>query len=137
MTEVEHDLRRHNPELLDMATKCAQDLGDYHRIMVGFGMLYRLLLAPAVPGEDCTSLNPLPRVTPQTRERIVSAIDREGSQAFTMAAIAELEANNPELLQMAHGFASRQTDYLLVMQGLALFYRSLSEQFTADRVLLH
>jgi hypothetical protein len=137
MTEIENDLKRHNPELLDMAAKCAQSLGDYRRIMVGFGMFYRLLLAPAAPGADCTSFSSLPRVTPQTRERIVSAIDREGSEAFTMTAIAELEANNPELLQMAHGFASRQTDYLSVMQGLALFYRSLSEQFAADRILLH
>src|ERR1700735_3897511 len=47
IVEVADDLRRNNPELLDMAAKCANSLGDYRRIMVGFGMFYRLLLAPA------------------------------------------------------------------------------------------
>lgn len=64
-------------------------------------------------------------------------IDSKGPEAFIMDVIAELEANNPELLQMAHGFASGQKDYLLVMQGFALLYLSLSEQLTADRRLLH
>jgi len=63
MAEVAEDLRRNNPELLDMADKCANGLGDY-RIMVGFGMFYRLLLAPASPGDERSRLSPLPRVTP-------------------------------------------------------------------------
>jgi len=54
-----------------------------------------------------------------------------------MDVIAELEANNPELLQMTHGFASRQTGYLSVMQGFALLYQSLIAQLRVDRTLLH
>jgi hypothetical protein len=68
---------------------------------------------------------------------IVRTIDSEGPEAFTMDVVAELEANNPELLQMAHGFASRQKDYLSVMQGFALLYQAISEQLAADRRLLH
>jgi hypothetical protein len=137
MVEVADDLRRNNPELLDMAAKCANSLGDYRRIMVGFGMFYRLLLAPASPGDERSRLSPLPRVTPQTREMIVRLIDDKGAETFTIDVIAELEANNPELLQMAHGFASRQTEYLSVMQGFALLYKSLIDQLRADRTLLH
>jgi hypothetical protein len=137
MTEIEDDLRRHNPELLDMASRCARSLGNDHRIMIGFGMFYRLLLSPAVPGGAGAMLSPLPRVTAQTRDMIVRTIDSKGPEAFTMDVVAELEANNPELLQMAHGFASRQKDYLPVMQGFALLYQSLNEQLAADRWLLH
>ncbi len=137
MTEIEEDLRRHNPELLDMASRCARSLGDDHRIMIGFGMFYRLLLSPAVPGDADGMLSPLPRVTAQTRDMIVRTIDSKGPEAFTMDVVAELEASNPELLQMAHGFASRQKDYLPVMQGFALLYQSLNEQLAADRWLLH
>ena len=137
MIEIEDDLRRYNPELFDMIARCAHSLGDYRRIMVGFGMFYRLLLAPASPGDERSRLSPLPRVTPQTREMIVRLIDDKGAETFTMDVIAELEANNPELLQMAHGFASRQTEYLSVMQGFALLYKSLIDQLRADRTLLH
>ncbi len=137
MIEIEDDLRRNNPELFDMIAKCAQSLGDYRRIMVGFGMFYRLLLAPATPGDERALLSPLPRVTAQTREMIVRLIDNQGSEAFTLEIIEGLEADNPELLQMAHGFASSQTDYLLVMQGFALFYKSLIDQFSADMASLH
>lgn len=137
MTEIEDDLRRHNPELLDMAGRCARSLGDERRIMIGFGMFYRLLLTAAAPGDEGGMLSALPRVTAQTRDMIVRIIDSRGPEAFTMDVIADLEANNPELLQMAHGFASRQKDYLSVMQGFALLYQSLSEQLAADRRLLH
>ena len=137
MIEIEDHLRQNNPELFDMIAKCAHSLGDYRRIMVGFGMFYRLLLAPTTPGDERSLLSPLPRVTAQTREKIVRLIDNQGSEAFTLEIIEELEAENPELLQMAHGFASPQTDYLLVMQGFALFYKSLTDQLSADRASLH
>jgi hypothetical protein len=54
-----------------------------------------------------------------------------------MEIIADLEQNNPELLRMAHDFAEGQLDYLLVMQGFALFYKSLIDQSAADRCRLH
>ena len=56
---------------------------------------------------------------------------------FTRRTIEDLERTNPELLQMAHGFASRHEEYLLVMQGFALLYRSLLVQSGADRKYLH
>jgi hypothetical protein len=135
--EVVADLRRNNPELLDMANKCASSLGRNPRIMTAFGMFYRLILAPAVPSDEELMLSPLPRVTPQTRDEIVRKIDHMGVEAFTMSIIEDLERDNPELLQMAHEFSSRQTDYLPAMQGFALLYHSLVEQGAVDRGNLH
>jgi hypothetical protein len=54
-----------------------------------------------------------------------------------MEAIAELEGSNPELLQMAHNFASGLENYLHGMQGFALLYRSLVIQSTVERARLH
>ena len=135
-TEVIADLARNNPELLEMATRCASGLQNSPRIMMGFGMFYRLMLAPAVPGTEHSLLSPLPRVSPDTRDSIVGQIDEMGTEPFTLAIIEDLEQNNPELLQMAHDFASRQPDYLPVMQGFALFYKSLVEQAAEDRARL-
>jgi len=137
MAEIIEDLRRNNPELLDMASRCAHSLGNDRRIMLGFGMFYRLILSPATPDAKRAMLSPLPRVTPETRDMIVWQMDHKGSEAFTMEIIADLEQNNPELLRMAHDFAERQVDYLLVMQGFALFYKSLIDQSAADRCRLH
>ena len=51
MAEVIEDLKRHNPELLEMAVNRAESGNDRSRVMQGFGMFYRLILAPSVP--DC------------------------------------------------------------------------------------
>jgi acyl-homoserine lactone acylase PvdQ len=67
----------------------------------------------------------------------VADIDEKGSGAFTMEAIEELEQTNPELLQMAHNFASGLGNYLQAMQGFALLYKSLLVQSTAERTRLH
>jgi hypothetical protein len=136
MIEVIDDLRQHNPEILDMANRCAKSHGDYTRVMQGFGMFYRLILAPSLP-DSGRPLNPLPRVTPQTRDLIVAQIDELGPEVFTTNGIEELEKQNPELLQMAHNFASAQPGYLTVMQGLVLVYKALADQAAADRTLLH
>jgi hypothetical protein len=137
MMEIINDLRQNNPEVLDMAIKCATTHGDYSRVMQGFGMFYRLILAPSVPDSGRTLLNPLPRITPQTRDLIVAQIDELGPEVFTTNGIEELEKQNPELLQMAHNFASAQPGYLTVMQGLVLVYKALADQAAADRTLLH
>jgi hypothetical protein len=134
--EVIDDLRHRNPEILDMANKCAKSHGDYTRVMRGFGMFYRLILAPSVP-DSGGLLNPLPRVTPQTRDLIVAQLDALGPEVFTTNGIEELEKQNPELLQMAHNFASAQPGYLAVMQGLILVYKALAEQAATDRTLRH
>jgi hypothetical protein len=130
---IEH-LEEHNPELLDMAARCAADLGNPTRAMFGFSMFYRLLL-PVAPGAG--ALTPLPRVSEETRALLVSEIDEKGPEDFTMEAIAELEESNPELLQMAHNFASGLGNYLHGMQGFVLLYKSLAIQSTVERARLH
>jgi acyl-homoserine lactone acylase PvdQ len=82
-------------------------------------------------------LTPLPRVSAETRARLVAEIDEKGSEAFTTEAIVELENNNPELLQMAHNYASGLRDYLQAMQGFALLYKALLIQSRAERTKLH
>ena len=39
LAEISEYLRQNNPELLDMAAKCARDVGDAGQIMVGYAML--------------------------------------------------------------------------------------------------
>ena len=136
VAEATENLERHNPEFLDMAVRCAGDVGEPARIMVGFAMFYRLLIAQSPVGTG-SMLSPLPRVTPKTRNAIVQLVDRMGTGRFVTETIAEIERDNPELLQAAHGFAVRHEDYLGIMQGFALLYRSLAIQSEADRVLVH
>jgi hypothetical protein len=143
-TEITLDLEANNPELLDMAARCARDVGDSLRIMRGFCMFYRLLTAEAraVRGTsrdigDGQQLSLVPRVSPETRAGIVKRIDAIGSKEFTREAIAALEDNNPELLLMAHNFAEYQADYGGVMQGFALLYASLLAQAVQERGILH
>ena len=68
---------------------------------------------------------------------LVAEIDEKGSEDFTRETIAELEKSNPELLQMAHNFASGVGNYLQAMQGFALLYKSLLIQARAERAKLH
>ena len=131
-TEIFGQLERENPELLKMASKCAADSGDPSRLMVGFGMFYRLLAQ-----ESRNSGIAIPYVEPETRDLLVSEIDEMGIESFTSTAISELETANPELLQMAHHFASHFENYLHAMQGFALLYRALAIQSMQRRGRLH
>jgi hypothetical protein len=134
MIEIVGHLKWHNPELLDMAGKCAADFHNSTKAMLGFSMFYRLLmLASAATGV----MSPLPCVSAETRALLVREIDEKGSAGFTRGAIAELEKSNPELLQMAHNFASGLGDYLQAMQGFALLHKSLLLQARAERAKLH
>lgn len=137
LAEITECLTRENPQLLDMARKCAADVGNAPKIMVGFGMFYQLLALASTGAADHPVMNALPCVTAETRDALVREIDDGGSEAFTLRAIEDLESNNPELMQMAHGFASRYEDYLRMMQGFSLLYRSLAVQAAADRKCLH
>jgi hypothetical protein len=160
---ISTELERNNPELLDMARRCASDVApegtDPAKILLGFAMFYRLLLAqgetPQTPTEksgqkssasDCIvhyldpqkgrhgmRLNPLPRVTPEVRDALVQQIDDQSPEVFTVAALEDLDFHNPQLLHMAHNFAMRFTDYLGIMQGFALLYMALTLQADADR----
>ena len=133
---VTRDLKRNNPEILDMVARCATDLGKPSKILLGFGLFYRALTAEC--GADSENLlNPLPRVSPETRDLLVREIDERGTETFTVACIHDLEANNPELLHLAHGFASAHGDYLGVMQGFALVYRALAVEAARERSRAH
>ena len=137
MNSIMRDLQRHNPELLDMASKWANDVGAAERIITAFGMFYRLLSAETLSPLEPRAVSPLPRVSAETRGLIVERIDQVGSESFTHDAIDRIEATNPELLQMAHGFASACSDYARIMQGFALLYETLRLQVESDRVKLH
>ena len=137
LAEIIECLTRENPELLDMARKWAADVGNGPKVMVGFGMFYQLLVLASPDIAQQQIMHPLPCVTAKTRDILVREIDEDGSEAFTLRTIEDLERTNPELMQMAHGFASRHQDYLRVMQGFALLYRSLLVQSAADRTYLH
>jgi hypothetical protein len=137
MAELLEHLEQHNPELLDMASKCAADLENPAKAMLGFGVFYRLLVGslPAIAGPRV--LTPLPRVSVRTRAQLVAEINENGAETFTREAIAEIETGNPELLQMAHNFASGLEDYLQAMQGFALLYKALLIQSRSERATLH
>jgi len=137
MTEIVEAMRRDNPELLEMAQKCAEDVGEAPRVMAGFGMFYRALSFEAAVALGHQTMSALPRVDPQTREQIVLEIDEHGPEAFTLRSVDSLEKSNPELMQIAHQFAARNPNYLGVMQGFALLHRSLVVQSRADRSNLH
>lgn len=137
MAEIKADLRQHNPELLDMALRWAGDGSEAGSLMTAFGMFYRLLTAEALAPLGSSALNPLPRVSIEVRDTIVDSIDHSGTEAFTRDAIDNLEAANPELLQMAHGYASRRPDYGRTMQGFALLHEALLIQSRRDRASRH
>lgn len=137
MAEIKADLRLHNPELLDMALRWAEDGSEAQSLMTAFGMFYRLLAAEALAPLGSSALNPLPRVSIEVRDTVVDRIDHSGTEAFTREAIDNLEAANPELLQMAHGYASRRPDYGRTMQGFALLHETLLIQFRRDRASPH
>ena len=101
--------------------------------MTAFGMFYRLLAAEARAPLDSSGLYPLPRVSVEVRDAIVERIDRTDGETFTHEAIDNLETRNPELLQMAHGYASRRPDYGRTMQGFALLHEALLIQSRRDR----
>lgn len=137
MAEITDELRHHNPELLDMAQRWAAAGDDTARHMQAFGVFYRALAMEAAAPRGASALNPLPRISPDIRDFIVQQIDQAGDEAFTREAIDNLEAINPELLQMAHFHAGQRADYGRVMQGLALFHQALLIQFRRDRATGH
>ena len=137
MADIRKDLARHNPELLDMATKWAREAKDSERLLTAFGMFYRLLAAETLAPLETGALSALPRVSSETREQIVARIDEIGSEEFSRVAIRNLEFTNPELLQMAHSIASQRADYARTMQGFALLHEALLRQSQSDRLRSH
>ena len=130
--EISALLADENPEILDMMTRCADDISATD-VMTGFAMFYRLLVAEARLVRGLA----LPRVTAETRAQIVDEITKYGESQFTLAACDQLQRDNPELLQMAEMFASRHQDYLAMMQGFCLVYRTLTLQSTLEYGSVH
>jgi hypothetical protein len=65
-------LGRGNQERLDIARKCAADLGDVTRVLAGFGLFYGLLLGEVPAAER--RRHSLPRMTAATGgHRVVRA----------------------------------------------------------------
>lgn len=137
MAVIRRDLDKHNPELLDMAIKCAGEGKEGEKLFTAFGMFYRLLAAEASAPLESGALTALPQVSPETREWIALRISLIGDEQFSREAIDHLEAANPELLQMAHGFASGRRDYARTMQGFALLHEALLRQSLSDRLRPH
>lgn len=65
LERISAEMTRHNPELFDMARRCARDVtpagADPAKIMVGFAMLYRLLLAQWEADQGQAEQNRAPR----------------------------------------------------------------------------
>jgi hypothetical protein len=137
MAEIRVDLRHNNPELLDMASRWAGDGEAAATLMTAFGMFYRLLVWEARAPSGSGALYPLPRVSAEVRDAIVERIDRTSGETFTQEAIDNLETHNPELLQMAHGYASHRPDYARTIQGFALLHEALLIQLQHDRASRH
>ena len=85
MAEMIEHLQKHNPEFLDMAARCAADLGTPAKAMVGFSMFYRLLMAQSLAGAGTRTLTLLPRVSAETRDLLVAHIDRGTGRAQSRA----------------------------------------------------
>jgi hypothetical protein len=135
LAEMLAELRRTNPEILDIAIRCSGSFGERSReIMLELCVFYRLLIAEFMQMDPALRLlSPFPRVTLQTRARIVEQIDEFGTEVFTMSAIGHLERHNAELLEMMHQSATRRhVDVLPMIQGFALLYQALLEQTVAD-----
>jgi hypothetical protein len=142
--ETVRELEMDNPEILDMARRCARDVGDFDRIMNGFCMFYRLLSVEAraemsAPERSMVhhAMSVLPRVSPAARASVAERIERVGFAQFTRDTILVLERDNPELLRMGDSFAENQPDYAGVMQGFALLYASLCTEGLLQRGPLH
>src|SRR6202050_1096774 len=137
MADIRKDLDRHNPQLLAMAVKWAGEGKEGKKLFTAFGMFYRLLAAEASALLESDALSPLPQGSSETRDRLLARIPRTGDEQFVREAIGNLEAANPELLQMAHSFASVRPDYAPTMQGFALLYEALLIQSQSDRLKPH
>jgi hypothetical protein len=76
-------------------------------------------------------MNSLPRVAGLTRERVTREFDDRGPEVCRTEIILDLQANNPELLDMATRWSRDVGDSTRIMTGFCLFYRLLTAQARA------
>ncbi|MET1083424.1 MAG: hypothetical protein ABWY12_10310 [Burkholderiales bacterium] len=125
--EIVEELLAANPHYLAIARRCARDAAEEAGAFTGFAKFYRIL---ALDARDRGSA--VPRIGAQTLDVIDTLIEEFGEERFIVLATELLCEENPCLSQMADSFASRQQDYLTVMQGFVLLYKCLSVQATID-----
>ena len=106
-----------------MAIKWAGEGKEGEQLFTAFGMFYRLLAAEASGLLEPGALTPLPQVSSETCQWIPVRISLIGDEQFSREAIDNLEAANPEPLQMAHGFVSGHRYYARTMLGFRLALR--------------
>lgn len=123
--QIVAELRTDNPHYLAIARRCARDAVDEAGTFAGFAKFYRILaLCARDRGE------PVPRIAPQTLDVVDTLVAEFGEDRFVALAAETLCEENACLAAMAHGFASRSSDYLMVMQGFAVLYNCISVQAT-------
>ena len=127
MAEIVDDLLAQNPHYLEIAMRCARDTGHSKRVLIGFAMFYQIL---ALDARDRGTV--VPRITIETRDAIAGLIGELGDGPFTLLAVDALRLGNPCLMQMADSFASRFENYLDIVQGFALLYKTLEAQAAID-----
>ena len=87
LAEIVTHLEQHNPEILDMAVKCAAGSGSPRKVLLGFSMFYRLLALQLPADARTPALFAPPRVSAETRGLLVAEIDEMGAEAFSAKAI--------------------------------------------------
>jgi hypothetical protein len=117
--------------------KWAGEAKEGKKLFTAFEMFYRFWPRRRRAPVGSDALSPLPQVSSETRDRIIARISRIGDEQFCREAVGGLEAANPELLQMVHGFAARRPDYARTMQGFALLHEALLIQSQSDRLKPH
>ena len=127
VAEIVEVLSGENPHYLAIARRCARDSADEARAFTGFAKFYRILALDA--REQGVAV---PRITAQTLDVIDTLIEEFGEERFIVLATEMLCEENPILAQMSESFASRQQDFLTVMQGFVLLYKCLSVQAMID-----
>jgi len=127
ISEILEELLARNPHYLEMALRRARHVGDLEGMFAGFAMFYRIVSLGA-----CGRGGVLPRITPKPRDAIAALAGECGDAQFVMLATDTLRTENPCLMQMADGFASRHDVYLGIMHAFALLYKSLSAQASID-----
>ena len=127
IADIVDELRTDNPHYLAIARRCAHDALDEAGALTGFLKFYRIL---AFGARDRGEL--VPRIAPQSLDVVDTLIVEFGEDRLVTLAAETLCEENGCLAAMAHGFASRSSDYLVVMQGFAALYYCLSVQATID-----
>lgn len=127
IAEIVEQLNADNPRYLATARRCAEDAVNEAGAFTGFAKFYRIMALDARERRA-----DVPRISAQTLDVIGTLIEEFGEETFVLLATELLCEENSCLAQMADSFASRQPDYLTIMQGFVVLYKCLSVQAAID-----